>query len=463
MQYPLVPQNQFDVFRSFVYRTLRRPYLAAALVAYVVIGVAVAFYVTKAPTFKSEMELVLPGTGATASVAIDDVGQVVSQTNAPFGGGGFNPRVNYKQMLMSRSVLRNAADSLGISVQAFGMPKITLTEQTSILDVAITGSSETLAQQKALALHDSLQIELNRLRADEVERRDSSIEAVLEDYRARLNEAREAILEFQQASSLVSQHQFEQSVVRLQGLEEKYIYLKAEAENVADFVLGLSQNLGVNPDLAGKAFMLQSDIEFRSLLKELDASTSQLSEYQSRWGMNHPKVIAEQQRLEAARDSLVSKSREVVGPDVSNVFSKLDLEFNPKRAQMFADLINASAKLKGANAEIKQLEHSQSLLKEQLKILARESAVLDRLQREFDLAQAIFTSAAARLEAGKADVFASYPVIQVLTSASLPSTVNSPIPALGIIAGLIGIIFITSGVIVLCNRKTIVSALLKTS
>lgn len=461
MKYPLTTQTNYDKFRSFVYRTLGRPYLATALFAYVFVALAVTLYLMKAPTYKSEMELVLPGTGATASVAIDDVGQVVSQTNTPYGSGGFNPRVNYKEMLMSRSVIGLAAESLSLSVSAFGKPKIKLTEQTSILDISITGASAKQAQAKVQALYDSLQDELARLRADEVRRRDTSIQMVLEEYRVRLNEARSAILEFQQGSLLVSQDQFAQTVKTLQNLKEKQVYLHAKFDHVSDYVDGLSKNLGVNPDLAGKAFILQSDVEFRGLLNELNLSTSRLSEFQSRWGEGHPKVVAEQARFVQAKEALVVKSNDVVGSHASHAFNKFDLEFNPKRAQMFADLIDSAAKKEGLRAEFNELERSQVLLNDQLKILARESAVLDRLQREFDLAQAVFTSAAARLEAGKADVFASYPVVQVLTLPSLPIDINSPIPALGLIAALVGIIFITSGVIVLCNRRRIIDALLK--
>lgn len=461
MKYPIRTMSKYDLFRSNIYRFLGRPYLAVTLFAYLFVAVAVMLYLQKAPTYKSDMELVLPGTGASASVSIDDVGQVVSQTNTPYGSGGFNPRVNYKEMLMSRGVLEVAAESLELSLKRFGQPKVKLTEQTSILIVSIEGSTPELAQQKTAALYESLQSELNRLRADEVARRDASIENVLEEYRLRLNTARAAILEFQQGALLVSQNQFTQTIQTLQNLKEKQLYMQAESDNLSDYVFGLSQSLGVNSDLAGKAFILQSDVEFRGLIKELDLSTARLSEFQSRWGEGHPKVIAEKLRFEQAKVSLVEKSQNAVGAHASNAFSRLDLELNPKRAQLFADLIDATAKQKGIEAELVELRNSQILIEDQLKLLARESAVLDKLQREFDLAQAVFTSAAARLEAGKADVFASYPVVQVLTAPSLPTDVSSPIPALGIVAGIMGLIFITSGVVVLCNRRRIISVLLK--
>jgi uncharacterized protein involved in exopolysaccharide biosynthesis len=463
MRYPIAIPSRFDKFRATVYRFVKWPYLTFTGAAYLLIAMVVFLYLNKQPTFKSELALVLPGTGSSASVSIDEVGQVVSQTSAPFSAGGFNPRVNYKEMLMSRRVIDLASDKVDVNSIAFGQPKIVLTEQTSILEVSIIGSSPRQAQSKAWALYEGLQEELDFLRADEVTRRDVSIQKVLDEYRVRLNDARNNILQFQENAVLVSQDQFDLLVSNIENLKDKQRYLSAESANLRDYSFGLGKKLGISADLAGKAFILQSDTQFRGLLRELDVSTAQLTEYKSRWGEGHPRVIAEQERFDGAKDALLVRSHEVAGPHASSTFSNLTLDPNPKRAQMFADLINSSAKLEGMEAEIVELKRAESRLNDQLKISAREAAVLDRLQREFDLAEAIYTSAAARLEAGKADVFASYPVVQMLAEPSFPTTSHSPIPQLGIAAGLVGIIFITSGVTVLCNRRRIIKALLKRS
>ena len=459
--YPIVLVSPFARFKASVYRLLKWPYLIYTFYCYLMIAVVVILYLGKTPIYRSELELVLPGTGATSNVSIDNVGQVVSQTSAPFSSRSFNPRINYKEMLLSRGVLFLASEKSELTSVEFGQPKITLTEQTSILTISITGKSAAQANRKAWALYDSLQQELKRLRLDEVSRRDIGIQVVLDEYRVKLNQARDNVTEFQQQSFLVSLAQFELLVKSLQSLKEKQIYLNAQVENLANYSHGLSQNLGVSSDLAGKAFILQSDVEFRGLLKELDASTALLSEYQSRWGEGHPKVIAEQLRYNAARKSLLNRSNEIAGPHASNSFSSLDLELNPKRAEMFADLIEASALHGGIQAELADLKRTELQLSDQLKLYARESAVLDRLQKEFHLAEAIYTSAAARIEAGKADVFASYPVIQILTTPSIPEEIDSPITALGLVAGAVGMVFITLGVTVLCNRRRLTKLLLK--
>jgi uncharacterized protein involved in exopolysaccharide biosynthesis len=463
MQFPIAISTPSDHFKAKLYHFFKWPYLTFTLGGYLLITLIVLLYLGKAPVYKSELELVLPGTGTSSSVSIDNVGQVVSTTSAPFSGGGYNPRVNYKEMLSSRGVLALAREKMFLSELSYGLPKVKLTTQTSILAVSVIGISAEQANAKAWALYQSLQEELNRLRADEIRRRDESTQGVLDDYQVRLNEARANILQFQEGSFLVSQDQFILLVTSLQSIKEKRLYLKAQAANLGDYSYGLSESLGVSSSLAGKALLLQSDVEFRGLLKELDTSTSKLLEYQSRWGIGHPKVIAEQQRYDGARQALLRRSNKLAGPHAADLFAYSDLEINSKRAQMFADLIEAKARQQGTQAEINDLQRSELQLEDQLKIFARESAVLDQLQRRFDLVEAIFTSAAARLEAGKADVFASYPVLQLLTEPSLPTNIDSPIPQLGLAAGLVGFIFLTSGVIVLWNRRRIIKVLLKRS
>lgn len=452
--------SPYDIARAAIYRYLKRPYLVFSLCCYTFILLASMAYILRPPSYSSEMSLVLPGSGATASVSIDEVGQVVSQTKSPYGSGSFSPRANYKEMLLSHSVLERAARAVGMSVGQFGQPKVHLTQQTSILTVVMSAMNPNTAQQKAQALYESLQLELTRLRTDEVERRDSSIENVLKEYRKSLDKTRNNIIDFQQNSLLVSENQFDQALKTHQALRERKMYLSASNANQRDYVNGLGQNLNLNPALAGKAFLLQSDVEFRGLLKELDVSTAQLSEFRSRWGSNHPKVIAEQARHNKARLALTQKSTEIAGPHAAQIFSALDLSENQKRAQLFADLIDGSAKLAGLKTELDKLEKADETLQNEIKILARESATLEKLRREFDLAEAVYTSAAARLEAGKADVFASYPVVQLLTSPTLATKPSSPVVLIGIAGMVFGFVFITSGVLVLCHRAKIIDVLL---
>lgn len=453
----------YDTFRGRVYQVLKRPYFVTGLFSYVMIILLVMLYIAKTPTFKSEFDLVMPGSGASSKVSLNEVGQVVSQTSSPFSAGGFSPRVNYKEMLTSRGVIERASEASRLSVAEFGKPKIKLTEQTSILSINVLGGSPEQAQEKAWALYQAFQFELDVLRADEARERDESIKNVLQQYRESMNVARSKIVDFQQRSLIVSMDQFNQLVSAHSNSKAKLLDARSQAVELDRFVTQLSIDLGVSPKLASDALILQSDAEYKGYLSELDQSSAQLTEYRSRWGARHPKVVAQAVRFDNAKTSLASRSKELIGHTNNELLHNFTLDSNPKRAQLFADLISSFAKGQALKAKEQELERHTLHLSDQLKVFSREVAELDRLQREFDMAEAVFTSAAAKLEANKSDVFASYPVIQMLATPSLNLLPVSPNVMIGIAGGIAGIMFVSFGLIVIWQRTALLNYLLKKS
>lgn len=67
--------------------------------------------------------------------------------------------------------------------------------------------------------------------------------------------------------------------------------------------------------------------------------------------------------------------------------------------------------------------------------MAPAAARLQDLQRDFTVAEAVFASAIARSQSTKSDVYASYPLVQVLENPSLPDRPSSPNRKLAIAAG----------------------------
>jgi hypothetical protein len=84
MHYPIAIPTRYQKFRAQFYRWVKWPCLVLCLCGYLFIALIVMLYLSMAPVYQSDLELVLPGTGASSSVVLDNVGQVVSQTSAPF-------------------------------------------------------------------------------------------------------------------------------------------------------------------------------------------------------------------------------------------------------------------------------------------------------------------------------------------------------------------------------------------
>jgi len=459
----LMIRSPWQVLRANVRALLLSSYTLVALLCYLAIAIVVVMYLTKAPVYVSEMSIVLPGSGSNSSFALDNIGQVSSSTKAAYGSSAYNPRVNYREILKSRAVLKEAASRLATGEVVFKEPKILLIEQTSIINLKLEGHSPGVANKKAWALFDAFQLELEALRADESLRRDDSIERVLDQYRQKLHGTRQAIVRFQEKALLVSNSQLEQHMKQTAEVKSKRLYARSDLKQMEFFARQLGNDLGVSPALAGQAFALQTDAEFRGYLRELDSSASKLSEYTSRWGREHPKVVSERERFEFAKAALNSRGQDIVGAQLGDALNSMDLESSPGRSELFVSLINTYAKIQGAGAQISELVLTEARLNDQLTVLSRESVELERLEREHQLAEAVFTSAAAKLQANKADVFVSYPVVQMLAAPSMPLKAASPVTLLAGIVALIAAFIVSIGLVIVCQRKYLIAQLLKKS
>lgn len=99
---------------------------------------------------------------------------------------------------------------------------------------------------------------------------------------------------------------------------------------------------------------------------------------------------------------------------------------NERFVGMLADYVTRSAELSGQLGKIAALEKSIAELDKRRFELASVAAKLDDLQRDHLIANAVFSSALARLDAGKSDQFASYPVLQMMAEPNLPERPSSP-------------------------------------
>lgn len=245
------------------------------------------------------------------------------------------------------------------------------------------------------------------------------------------------------------------------ALQNKRMTSHSELRKTEDYVNQLSIDLAISPALVGQAFKLQSDAEFRGYLRELDDSAMKLAEYSSTWGYKHPKVVAQQARYDGVKESLLTRSKKVVGIQIADALHGMDLQSAPQRADLFSSLLDTYARLQGLKAEISDMDISEQKLADRMKIYSREAAELERLEREHALAEAVYTSAAAKLEAGKSDIFASYPAVQILSIPSYPDKPKSPNTGIAIAIGGLGILFITFGLFTLWHRDYLIALVLK--
>jgi hypothetical protein len=77
-------------------------------------------YLQTAPErFTSEMSLILPGSGASASVNLSEIGQASSYANSPFASSSVSPTVTYKRLIGADRILGAAAGQMGMRQARF--------------------------------------------------------------------------------------------------------------------------------------------------------------------------------------------------------------------------------------------------------------------------------------------------------------------------------------------------------
>ena len=418
-------------------------------------------YLSTPKTYKSSYSLVIPTAGSSSKVSLDEVGQVSQSSTSAFGNQSYSPLANYKQILLSQSVRKSVADRIGIDRSQIVSPKVKILQQTSILDIQVSSQTAELAKESAWAIYEEFQLELTRLRVDEAARHETSVGNLLSQYRKRLNDTRNAIVDFQQRSLLITTSQLEKNVNIQTKLKDDLTFAKSERESLSTFVRRLSNHLGVSPELAGHALSLQSDAEFGAYLSELTTATALLSQFISQWGDNHPKVISEKQRYNHLLNLLHQRSEDIVGTHSARILHTMNLNTAQELTELFSSLLDAGAKLKGLDAKIEQLVLAQTRINDELRVLSREYAELERLEREHQRAEAIYNAAAAKFEQGKTDIFSSYPLVQLLSHPTLPEAPSSPRSLYAVVIGLSGLFFIYSGVLILWQRERLLRVLLK--
>ena len=438
-------------------------YIFVGLAGFMVIWAMVAAYVLSSPTYSSKFSFVLPGKGVNTKVNLQSIGEASTSSSSPFGTRGINPRVNYKEILVSDLVVRRAAEVHGIEARDFGKPVVKLVDETAIIHVDNKAGSPQAAQEKSEALIKAFNERIEELRMDEMESREEGIRRALAVYQQRLDDAQDALLEHKQNSQYVSARQYEELTMRLERIKEDQVRSLAERKNISGYVQQLSINLGITPTMAANAFMLQADAQFAMNLKDYQEAAANLAVYRSKWGNAHPAIVKEASKQDATLDAMRKRSVELIGVQDLNVLRLINLTNSAERGNLFQDLLTNFAKAKGLEDKIELQRQAINMHIEKLKRYAREAAELENLERNYEIAEAVYTSAVTQIDTSKSDVFASYPLVQVLAAPALPTRPVSPNKPLAIIGGMMGSLMTLFGLFLLWKRKQLIQQILSKS
>ncbi len=450
------------------YTSLRNPYVSNqvgftkwGLYAFVLLGLNVAIWGltltylrSAAKTYTSNWSMVLPGAGAASAIDIEGIGTSSSNANSAYANGSdLDPRANYKAIAESDEVLKVAANSLNMTIEEFGEPKIKLVEPTALLEFSSTGSSPKEAQQKNNALYKALEQRISELRTGEAKQRTQAAQETIRAAQAKMDSEQKRLSAYKLSSGLVSTDQVPNLLLTIEELRKQYAIAISNRQDASNRLVQLSNDLGLSAKQASDSFLLQSDQIFQQNLKNYSDASTDLVVLSAKWQPNHPAVLAAGDKQQATREALLRRGQELLGRPINETIlqrlgpSGATGDTSPGRETLYQDLVTVQAEYQGLTGQVEELAQQMAQLEAQIKKLAQQEPALEDLQRSLKTSEAVFSSTLAKVDIGRSDIFASYPLIQAIGEPSLPEKPSSPKKSLTLLGAAMASLFLTTGII----------------
>lgn len=422
---------------------------------------AIGYLVVAKPKFTSHFSLILPGAGAASSVNLADIGQASTASSSAYASSSISPTVTYKNLLMSANVMDSAAAKLGKDPAALPMPVVKLVDETSFISVEMQGLSPEQARDQAAAVMESFFSELNKLRDDEIARREDSTLSTVREYEQAVNTVREKISALQVRSSLNSLEQYTAMVAAADTLAARVSETEAALAKSDRALAALAGTLQVSPQHAAVAMKLHADPQFAALAEATAKAQSDFAEAGQQFGAKHPKVVEARARYEGAKAQMLNRAHQLTGLKPGQLTGAIDLSPAGQRSGLMAQLVSLQTERDGLEGQLAAERQKLASSRAEVARLVPVASELDHLNRDYKVAEAVFASALARINTSKTDIFPSYPMVQVTEAPVKPMSPSSPNKKMVLAAALAATLLLLVAATLGWIRRPLIDKLLK--
>ncbi|WP_224088327.1 GumC family protein [Nostoc sp. MS1] len=391
------------------------------------------------------------------------IGQATSSSSSAMGGSTYDARANYEYIFTSDVVIKQAAAIAKIPEAQFGKPRIKLLDNTTIMKIEITGKSPQETRNKALALYQAMMNQINLLREGELNQRKKPTEKTLRSAQQKLEQAQKHLSEYKVRSGLSFPDQIGNLSSNIEQLRRQRAELRAQEKSTSQRLEQLVKNLGLSPQEAADAFLLRVDQIFQQNLKDYSEATASLEILMTKFGPNHPQVVKESSRQEAALAALLQRSELLLEkPMTTDTLNRLALAVNGSgRDTLLQNLVAYKSDQQGLISQVKTLDAEINSLEKRLESLSGKQSILENLKRDEQIAEAMFASTLTKLDLGQGDIFAAYPLVQMLVEPNTPEEPTAPKKGFILAGSAAGSVLTTLGLSLLWIRKPWIDKLSK--
>jgi uncharacterized protein involved in exopolysaccharide biosynthesis/Mrp family chromosome partitioning ATPase len=329
-----------------------------------------------------------------------------------------------------------------------GLFEVTPSATTTVISIASKGHTPELAQDRLERLIQSFQNRLNSLRQSDAEQRLAFVEEELLKAEISLSQSENNLANFQEATSLVDVDTQARTLTEsINTLNLARGNLMAQYVASQTRVQSLSSQLGQNPMQAIQALQLAEDPMYQAVLTGLSEIETSLVTAQSQFTDEHPAV----QGLLFQQNELFQRQNELVGEAATRV-AGVDTTIGVNRANLIRELILEESATQALEQQAIETGQQLEELVGQLREIPASRSRLGELQRQFDIAEGVYTGIIAQIQATRVNAFSTYPSVQILDT---PSADPRPESSLKLIAlgAIVASLFSTAALILFLESR----------
>ncbi|MEO0984902.1 MAG: GNVR domain-containing protein [Cyanobacteria bacterium J06639_14] len=409
----------------------------------VIMGLAAYNILTIEKTWTADAKLILPNTTRDLNLDLGEFGDLQEGE-----GLTFSPQLDSREILASIMTSTDAVRQAWEADPEWELyPRLELYKglftvrpdaDSTAISLVTKGSTPEIARERLSLFIEAFYQRLDELRTDDVAQRTALIEQELAEVEQNLKRAGQSLVEFQEQTGLVdSDEQTQELIKAINTLSLAQGQVLAEFQANSLRLENLSNRLNQTPEQAVLALQLSEDQEYQAIELKLSELNIELLEAQTLFTDEHPQVAY----LLAQRAELLENQQAYIVQSTAGLPG-----VNTSVGQTYAALIQELVLTESATYALQQQGTQLATQLEQLntRLAAIPSAQvrLQALRREYDLAQEVYNSLIAQIEANRVDAFSTYPIVQVLdqpTASTRPSGPGRrPIAAGALIASVLG-------------------------
>jgi DNA-binding NarL/FixJ family response regulator/uncharacterized protein involved in exopolysaccharide biosynthesis len=393
---------------------------------------AFGFLKYKRPVYTSSWTLDLPAAKTDSMIEVPGVGRAAQTNDSPYSNIMVaDPRANYKDLIEATEVLTSAARTEEMPLADFGEPKVEVVANTTLIKIDMSGDSPREAQSKAISLQKAFDQKLQELRKQETGQQNQNLKTALASAEDRLRVSQQRLSSYKVESGLDSGDQLRDRSMNIETLRKEQAESVAQYREVSDQINQLSANLGLSPQEGADAFILQSDALFQQYLLGYSKTSAALASLESTYFKDHPNVVDKAEERDISRQRLFSRGQQLLGrPITESSLKQLNVSnsitSDTQRSNLFEELIRLQGREKGLKAKAEELTQQVALSESGMTVMSKKRSILSNLEREVEIAEAIFTSIIGRLDLTKSSLSVAYPQFTMRTQPNLPKLPSSP-------------------------------------